>query len=63
MNALRPAQLRIMYLYLTSIDHTLLFTFKFSVSEGILWRRTVALKLHRRRRDVLVECALQGVLY
>jgi hypothetical protein len=52
-----------MYLYLTSIDHTLLFTFIFFLSDGILWQRTATLKLHRRRRDVLIGCALQGVLY
>jgi hypothetical protein len=52
-----------MYMYLTSIDHTLLFTFIFFLSDGILWQRTVTLKLHRRRRDVLVECVLQVVLY
>jgi hypothetical protein len=49
-------------LYLTSIDHTLLFTFILFLGDGILWRRMVTLQLHRGRRDVLVECALQGVL-
>jgi hypothetical protein len=51
-----------MFLYLTSIDITLLFTSILFLGDGILWRRMVTLQLHRERRDVLVECALQGVL-
>lgn len=50
-----------MNLYLTSNDHTLLFTFNLFLSDGILWRRMVALQLHCGRRDVLVERALQGI--